>query len=260
MPAGSLGTEGGARLTERSNEPAEGRGSNGLPAERVDELVAASKEGDLEAFKDLYAAYFDRIYGYVSVILRDRHEAEDVSQQVFVKAMQGIGGYQGSPGSSFDAWLFRIARNAVMDVMRRSRRVTVEDPATIEVRRAADGESHDAMTQLSRLSDSDVSVFLKRLPDAQRDALVLRFVLGMSAEEVGQAMNRRTEAVRALQSRGLRTLEQRLAAVGRRADRRRRMPTRTRMKPAPVLAARRFALGGPMGQHHLAAFSRRSSS
>jgi len=139
-----------------------------------------------------------------------------------------------------------------------SRSVTVEDPATIEDRRAAGAESDEAIAQLSRLSDSDVSFFLERLPDAQRDALVLRFVLGMSAEEVGQAMNRRTEAVRALQSRGLRTLEQRLTAIGRGAGGRNRMPTRTRIRPAPVLASRRFALGSPMGQRHLAAFSRRS--
>ena len=256
MLSGSLGTERAARATERANEPF-GRRSNGLESERVDGLVTRCREGDLDAFKDLYSAYFDRIYGYVCVILRDRHEAEDVTQQVFVKAMQGIGGYEGSPGSSFDAWLFRIARNAVMDVLRRGRRIKVEDPATIDDRRARDGESHDAIAELSKLSDSDVAVFLERLPDAQRDAIVLRFVLGMSAEEVGQAMNRRTEAVRALQSRGLRTLQQRLVAVGEKSSGgRSRMPTRTRVRPAPVLAARRFALGGPMGERRVAAFTR----
>lgn len=257
MPAGSLGTEGGTHPIVGASGSAQGPASSGLDAKRIDELVARCKRGDVAAFRDLYAAYFDRIYGYVLVILRDRHEAEDVAQQVFVKAMQGIGGYQGTPGASFEAWLFRIARNAVMDVLRRSRRVKVEDPATIDDRRARGGENQEAIAELSRLDDSEVAVFLERLPDAQRDAIVLRFVLGMSAEEVGQAMNRRTEAVRALQSRGLRTLEERLLAIGRRRGRRRRMSTWTRVRPAPVLAARRFVLGSPIGQRHLSAFTRR---
>lgn len=256
MLSGSLGTERPARGTERGSEPFGRRGTNGAEAERIEQLVGRCRDGDLDAFKDLYSAYFDRIYGYVCVILRDRHEAEDVTQQVFVKAMQAISGYEGAPGSSFDAWLFRIARNAVMDVLRRGSRVKVEDPATIDDRRALDAESQDAVAELSRLSDSDVAVFLERLPDAQRDAIVLRFVLGMSAEEVGEAMNRRTEAVRALQSRGLRTLQERLVAVGAKSPGRNRMPTRTRVRPAPVLAARRFALGGPMGERRVAAFTR----
>src|SRR5687767_12440287 len=161
MLSGSLGTERPGRSTERGREPFARRESNGAEAERIEQLVGRCRGGDLDAFKDLYSGYFDRIYGYVCVILRDRHEAEDVTQQVFVKAMQAIGGYEGSPGSSFDAWLFRIARNAVMDVMRRGRRVKVEDPATIDDRRARDAESHDAIAELSRLSDSDVAIFLE---------------------------------------------------------------------------------------------------
>src|SRR5262245_1223678 len=126
MPAGDLGTEGDARSIERASERLKGR-TNGAEAERINRLVASCRENDADAFRDLYSTYFDRIYGYVCVILHDRHEAEDVTQQVFVKAMQGISSYEGSPGSTFDAWLFRIARNAVMDVLRRSKRVKVED-------------------------------------------------------------------------------------------------------------------------------------
>src|SRR5579862_5326982 len=81
-----------------------------LAGERVRRAVARAKEGDQEAVRFLYLTYADNVYGYVRSIIRDDHEAEDITQLVFAKLMTSIHKYE-DRGISFFPWLLRMARN-----------------------------------------------------------------------------------------------------------------------------------------------------
>lgn len=215
-------------------------------------LVARLQAGDESAFNLLYLRYFDRVYGYARVALRDSHEAEDVAQQVFMRVISAIPRYQARPGVPFRAWLFRIARNAVIDALPKRQRTQPEDPAKLDLRREASAKE-EVEAALGWLTDADVYLFVERLPVAQRQVLVLRYMLDLTTDEIAEVLDRTTKSVRQLQSRALRTLEDRLTTIGRQPRGVRRSPMMVRLKPAPVLAARRFALGReglPAARHH----------
>jgi RNA polymerase sigma-70 factor (ECF subfamily) len=206
-----------------------------------DRLVIAAQRGDGEAMGELYMRYFDRVYGYTRMALRDSYEAEDVTQQVFANVMQAISRYEVRAEMPFRYWLFRVARNALLDAVRDRSRAFVEDPERIHFRRDAEARE-EAESMLTWLSDVDLSIFVERLPEAQREVLVLRYMLDMATRDIAIVVGRTPKAVSRLQERALKTLEQRLVAIGRKPLRRQRTPMWVRLKPAPVASARRFAL------------------
>jgi RNA polymerase sigma-70 factor (ECF subfamily) len=92
----------------------------------IENVVKRVKAGDTAAFRLLYIRYADSVYGYVKSILRDEHEAEDVTQQVFTKLYTIIHKYE-PRDVSFSAWILRVAHNAAIDDMRRRRAIPVEE-------------------------------------------------------------------------------------------------------------------------------------
>jgi len=84
-------------------------------------LVRRAQQRDEEAFTQLYEEHFDKIYRYVALKIGDQMEAEDLTQQVFIKALQSISSFKWK-GIPFSAWLFRIARNQVVDYVRKKKR------------------------------------------------------------------------------------------------------------------------------------------
>jgi RNA polymerase sigma-70 factor (ECF subfamily) len=226
-----------------------------------DRLVISLQQGESAAMGELYMRYFDRVYGYARMALRDPYEAEDVTQQVFANVLQAIPAYHVRPGTPFRAWLFRVARNALLDAIRQRKRTFLEAPDRIHYRRDA-AAREEAETMLTWLNDAELSIFVERLPEGQRDTLILRFMLDMSTDEIAAVLDRTPKAVRRLQERALETLEDRLVAIGRKPLRRQRTPMWVRLKPAPVASARRFALAGMIRPAAVAgerAFRRRSS-
>jgi RNA polymerase sigma-70 factor (ECF subfamily) len=177
------------------------------PAE--ERLVAAAvkraREGDEEALRLLYLLFADDVFGYVLAIVRDEHDAEDVTSEVFARLPRALGSYR--PGAApFAAWLLRVARNSALDHLRAQRTVPFA-----EVRAADDAPAEEgiARERLASLRDA-----LAALPDDQRQVILLRFVAGLTPAEVAAKLGRSEEAVHALQHRARRRLRVDLTGLG----------------------------------------------
>ena len=218
----------------------------GQDAEDADtnQLVAWAQCGDTEAFAAVYLRYFDRVYGYLRMSLRDRDEAEDLAQQVFLKALDHLDSYEARPERSFRPWLFRIARNLLIDHLKKHRPTLLEDPAQVSDRRAAAGpaDAHTMESTLAWMSDSEVMLFVERLPMAQRQVITLRYLIGLSFEEIADVLGRTPGSVRMLDLRAREYLQDRLTALGRKPMVARRRAMRGIWRQVHVLRERRFAL------------------
>ena len=159
-------------------------------------------QADRAAFGALYRRYLDRVYGYCFYLLGDHHDAEDATERTFLAALDAIDRFR-DDGASFRSWLFRIAHNQLANVLRaRSRRRTepldgVPEPASGTDPAAVAGTADEAR-RLRRA--------LGRLSDDRRQVVILRFVDGLSAREIGAVLGRSEGAVRVLQHRALREL------------------------------------------------------
>ena len=206
----------------------------------VARLVTRFQSGDTEVFTDLYRLYFDRVYGYLRTMLADRHEAEDVAQQVFMVALEKLPQYE-RRSQPFRAWLFIVVRNRAVSHLRKQGRIDVTDPENIH--REDDGNGNEPeLSVLDWISDQDLMVLIERLPIHQRQVLALRYMLDLKVHEIADVMGRRPNDVSQLQHRALGFLRQRLTALGRAPAPGRRSRTRVRTRQALVLRARRYAL------------------
>jgi RNA polymerase sigma-70 factor (ECF subfamily) len=189
---------------------------------RLDEdsarLVAEAQRGDESAFQALYERYFEAIYAYLRVALKDRHEAEDRTQQVFMKALEALPRYKARPNTPFRAWLFRVARNEVISFQRKHNVIEVEPPEAIDRRREGRAPEPDSLS-LASFSDGDLVFLIERLPEVQRQVLALRYMIGLTTEEIATVLGKTPQAIGQLHYRARRFLETRLGAIRARRER-----------------------------------------
>jgi RNA polymerase sigma-70 factor (ECF subfamily) len=180
-----------------------GRPDGGRDPDLKDVLAA---QRDPAAFGVLYRRYLERIYGYGFHLLGDHHDAEDATERTFLSALAAIDGYRDT-GATFRSCLFRIAHNELANTLRaRSRRPSGRfdgDPPAADPDPAQAADSADDARR--------VRAALAELSEDRRQVLVLRFVDGLSAREIGIVLDRSEGAVRVLQHRALRDLAARLA-------------------------------------------------
>jgi RNA polymerase sigma-70 factor (ECF subfamily) len=171
----------------------------------VDEaqLVERAK-GDREAFGQLYDRYVRLVYGVIHARVGNRAEAEDLTAQVFLRALENLSRLDPSRGG-FGAWVFRIARNLIVDRHRRdSRRVTLPvEEAPPEAGQASDGPEESA---IGRERAAHLWQRVGQLPTAQRQAIELRFIHGLKTAEIVAVMGRSPAAVKQLTHRALERL------------------------------------------------------
>lgn len=172
------------------------------------DLVRRARQGDKEAFASLYESHFNRIYRYVVVKLGKKTEAEDMTQQVFIKAYKSIGSYQ-MQGVPFSAWLFRIAHNQIVDYIRReSKRPTIFLDESLPI----PGTSNPQGEVELKLNMERVVEATRQLTRAQREVISLRFAGGMSISEVATTMRKSEGAIKALQHSAVQALRKTLKA------------------------------------------------
>ena len=171
---------------------------------REDEWIRAAQQGHREAFARLYEAHVERVYHYLLSRIGEPADAEDVTAEVFIRAMNALPTYR-TRRAPFIAWLFRIAHNqAVNHLKRRTRRAETPLPDT------AIASSDTAEAALSLASSREVSRAMRSLTDLQRQVLSLRVAGELAISEVARVMHRSEGAVKALQHSALRALRRML--------------------------------------------------
>ena len=165
--------------------------------------IACAKAGDVSALHFLYVRYADDVQGYVRSIVRDRHEAEDITQDVFARLITAIAHYE-QREAPFAAWLLRVARNAALDHLRRRRPLPVAEVRTSD-------EGHE---QLGYERSEALRAALEGLPEDQREVLVLRHLAGLSPPEIALRLGKSEAAVHGLHHRGRAGLRAALSELG----------------------------------------------
>jgi RNA polymerase sigma-70 factor (ECF subfamily) len=162
------------------------------------ELVAAAQQSS-ESFSLLYERYLPRVYRYLSARVA-AEDAADLMQAVFLKAFDALPGFKGKAGStSFAAWLFRIARNAVIDAHRRRRPATGLDVTQVTGVVSSVEGPESAVLRSERLQR--LRLLVAGLDPAKRDLLALRFAAGLSSREIGGLVGKNEAAVKKQLSR-----------------------------------------------------------
>jgi RNA polymerase sigma-70 factor (ECF subfamily) len=176
----------------------------GSTSARVAQAIGAAQRGDRDALGFLYTRYADEVFVYVRRIVRDEHEAEDITQQVFAKLVRSIERYEPRQ-VPFVAWVMRVARNLAIDHLRSQRMIPMEEV------RGSDARSVDPARgrPMSELQDA-----LSVLPVDQREVLVLRHFAGLSPSEIATRTGRSEGSIHGLHHRGRRALQAELTSRG----------------------------------------------
>jgi RNA polymerase sigma-70 factor (ECF subfamily) len=170
------------------------------------ELARRASGHDQLAFAELYNAYVDKIYKYIYYRVGNASDAEDLCEQVFLKAWEAIGRYTWC-GYPFSSWLYRLAHNLVVDHYRTRRDTMPLNDA------AAGAGADDAESLLHRtLQAAELWDALYRLTDEQRQVIALKFIEGFDNADIARMMGKKEGAIRALQYRALRSLQNILEA------------------------------------------------
>ncbi len=168
------------------------------------ELVQRAVRGDATAFGELYEQNLTKIYRYIYYKVGDATEAEDLTEQVFLKAWEAIGRYR-QQGVPFVAWLFRLAHNLVIDYRRTHHEATPLDETQEDDRPSPEDVA------AARLDVQTLQRAIMRLTPEQQQVIILRLVQGLSHSEVAAIMGKNEGAVRGLQHRALAALHELLA-------------------------------------------------
>ena len=180
----------------------------------IEKLVQSAKKGDALSFGQLYDLFYTKIFRYVAYKVGNREDAEDITAEVFIRMLKSINSFsfQGHP---FSSWLFRIAKNMVVDYFFRSRCFEKERRKNSR-RRTAPLETAGSIQETESLEIdyqldldiemSNISESIKTLTDLQQEVISLRFAGGLSIKETASAVGRKENAVKALQHSAIKKL------------------------------------------------------
>jgi RNA polymerase sigma-70 factor (ECF subfamily) len=174
--------------------------------ERIRRLVERGQQGDREALEELYLIHFDRIYSYLHMSVGNRHDAEDLTTQTFLKMLESIGKFR-FRSAPVSAWLFRIAHNLAMDHFRAARRWQPEDEVPEPPGQEELSAEDEAMLSIGRASMLDL---IEGLSHEQQQVLTLKFVFNFGNAEVATILGKTEGAVKSLQHRALVSLQKQL--------------------------------------------------
>lgn len=172
-----------------------------LTLDKEAELITRAKAGDEDAFSVLYRAYVQGVYHYLLVRLGNPQLAEDLTAEVFLRVADGLPRYS-DRGLVFGAWIFRIARDRLVDYYRQAARRPV-----VDLDESLASETGDPSLETERQEAwRNLQAALKQLTDEQRDVIQFRYIEEWSLEETSSVMHKSVNAVKALQHRAVQAL------------------------------------------------------
>jgi RNA polymerase sigma-70 factor (ECF subfamily) len=169
-------------------------------------LVERGQQGDRDALEELYLLHFDRIYSYLHMSVGNRHDAEDLTTQVFLRMLESIGKFR-FRSAPFSAWLFRIAHNLAMDHFRASRRWQPEEEVPEPEPPQESAAEEEALDSIGRQSMLEL---IEDLSPEQQQVLTLKFVFNFSNAEAAIILDKTEGAIKSLQHRALASLQRQL--------------------------------------------------
>ena len=168
------------------------------------ERVDRARAGDQQALADLYDWYMPRVYRYAVARLGNSVEAEDLTEEVFLKMLGAIGSFRWRD-VPFSSWLFRIAHNHVASYFRRA--AQRGGPTTVIPADLADGRRDLAASVEDQITMEEVRRATELLPDAQREVIALRFAVGLSIADTARVLGKREGNVKVLQHKAVAKLQ-----------------------------------------------------
>jgi RNA polymerase sigma-70 factor (ECF subfamily) len=169
-------------------------------------LVERAQQGDREALEELYLMHFDRIYSYLHMSVGNRHDAEDLTTQTFMKMLESIKRFRWR-SAPFSAWLFRIAHNLAMDHFRASRRWQPEEEVPEP---PGDAEPSAEAAALQTIGRESMLELIENLSQEQKQVLTLKFVFNLPNAEVATILGKSEGAIKSLQHRALVSLQKQI--------------------------------------------------
>lgn len=167
------------------------------------QLAERAAQRDQSAFAELYNNYVDKIYRYIYYKVSNHAEAEDICEQVFLKAWEAIDRYTWH-GYPFSSWLYRLAHNLVVDHYRTQRETLPINDAVLTFDDAIDPDQYLART----IASAELRRAIEQLTTEQKQVICLKFLMGYDNSEIAVLMQKKEGAIRALQFRALRSLQQ----------------------------------------------------
>lgn len=190
-------------MTDLQHNTPEGQATTPLVVS--DDELARRAAGDRAAFAELYRRYLPRVYRYALAQLGNEQQAQDVTSQTFLAALEGIGTFRGT--GAFSAWLLGIARHKVTDAIRSRRTVApLEEAAQVASREPPPEDVVAARLDLERVARG-----LQALAPERAEALALRIFGGLTCAEAAAVLGKSEAAVKMLVHRGVQDLRERLA-------------------------------------------------
>jgi RNA polymerase sigma-70 factor, ECF subfamily len=175
--------------------------------ENVRKLVDRAQQGDRAALEELYLIHFDRIYSYLHVSVGNKHDAEDLTTQTFLKMLEAIDRFRWQ-SAPFSAWLFRIAHNLSMDHFRSRRRWQPEEEVPEPHGSEEPSAELEAMQSIGRQSMLEL---IEKLSPEQQQVLTLKFVFNFPNGDVAKILDKTEGAIKSLQHRALASLQKQIA-------------------------------------------------
>ena len=166
----------------------------------VDALVREAQGGEKAALGELYDYFLESIYRFLYFRVSSEQEAEDLTEEVFFKMLNNLSKYQKHDNMPFSAWLFRIAKNVLVDFYRKN---TTPEEISEEIE---DEKASTTAETEEKMNRTRLLLAIKKLPRAQSESIILRFFSDRSNAEIAAILGKSETAVRILQSRGLKKL------------------------------------------------------
>lgn len=168
-------------------------------------LIELAKKGDKEAFGKLYESYYVPVYRYIYFRIRKKGDTQDLVQMVFLKIYQSIDKYKDT-GKDPLAYFFTVARNTMIDYLRKRKELNLYDFVEIEAQSKDNPEEIAGKTETKEIIEKAIL----NLKNDQKEVVIMKFMIGLSNDKIAKQLGKSEDAIRQIQHRALEILRKKI--------------------------------------------------